>query len=89
MKKMLALAIAIVFGLTVFASAESKDEAQSGPEYPLGSLQPDCVVYMKNPDELVFCPPGKTSVTLPEGTVGINTLALSPFNFFILSSYFI
>ena len=41
-----------VSGLT---TAESKDEAQSGPGYPLGSLQPDCVVYMKNPDALLKC----------------------------------
>ncbi len=52
MKKLIALAMAMLLCFTVFTLAESKDEAQSGPGYPLGSLQPDCVVYMKNPDAL-------------------------------------
>lgn len=52
MRKIIAFAIAIVFCFTVFASAEPTDETQSEPKYSLGSLLPDCAIYLKNPDAL-------------------------------------
>ncbi len=52
MRRILVLLMAIVLCSTVFTSAESTDGAQSEPEYPLGSLLPDCAVYLKNPDAL-------------------------------------
>ena len=52
MKKLIALAMAMLLCFTVFTSTESTNDTQSALEYPLGSLLPDCAVYLKNPDAL-------------------------------------
>ena len=50
MNKMISLALAFLLCFTNITFAESTDKAQSKLEYPLGSLLPDCAIYLKDPD---------------------------------------